>query len=117
MHAEFFSLDEALALEIPKFCSYDFLLKCLSDLFLQEGKVPKLDKILEDSDEEILPDQEIQVPEHKVKLIVGPGGEKIKYIQRKSKCQIQVTSPTAKTKSSKKTWREWNGASMKVIAS
>ena len=58
---------------------------------MQEGKVPKLDKILEDSDDEILPDQEIQVPEHKVKLIVGQGGEKIKYIQRKSKCQIQVT--------------------------
>ena len=59
---------------------------------MQEGKVPKLDKILEDSDDEILPDQEIQVPEHKVKLIVGPGGEKIKYIQRKTKCQIQVES-------------------------
>lgn len=58
---------------------------------MQEGKVPKLDKILEDSDEEELPDQEIQVPEHKVKLIVGPGGEKIKHIQRKSKCQIQVS--------------------------
>ena len=57
---------------------------------LQDGKVPKLDKILEDSDEEVLPDQEIKVPEHKVKLIVGAGGEKIKYIQRKSKCQIQV---------------------------
>ena len=58
---------------------------------LQEGKLPKLDKILEDSDEEEeKPDAEIEVPEHKVKLIVGPGGEKIKFIQRKSKCRIQV---------------------------
>jgi len=32
----------------------------------------------------------LQVPEHKVKLIVGAGGEKIKYIQKKSKCQVQV---------------------------
>lgn len=64
----------------------------LAKSLLQEGKVPKLDKILEDSDEEELPDQEIQVPEHKVKLIVGAGGEKIKFIQRKSKCQIQVWS-------------------------
>ena len=57
----------------------------------QEGKLPKLDKILEDSDEEEeKPDAEIEVPEHKVKLIVGPGGEKIKFIQRKSKCRIQV---------------------------
>ena len=63
---------------------------------MQEGKVPKLDKILEDSDDEILPDQEIQVPEHKVKLIVGAGGEKIKYIQRKSKCQIQVLLNTTR---------------------
>jgi len=27
----------------------------------QEGKIPKLDKILDDSDEEVLPDKEIQV--------------------------------------------------------
>ena len=58
----------------------------------QEGKVPKLDKILEeDSEDEETPDQEIQIPEHKVKLVVGPGGEKIKFIQRKSKCRLQVT--------------------------
>jgi hypothetical protein len=31
-----------------------------------------------------------QIPAHKVKLVVGPGGEKIKWIQRKSKCRIQV---------------------------
>ena len=32
----------------------------------------------------------LQVPAHKVKLFVGPGGEKIKWIQRKSKCRVQV---------------------------
>ena len=59
---------------------------------IQEGKkVPKLDKILEEeSDEDDNPDQEIQIQEHKVKLVVGPGGEKIKFIQRKSKCRLQV---------------------------
>lgn len=31
-----------------------------------------------------------QIPSHKVKLVVGPGGEKIKWIQKKSKCRIQV---------------------------
>lgn len=45
---------------------------------------------MEESDEEEQPDAEIQVPEHKVKLVVGPGGEKIKHIQRKSKCRLQV---------------------------
>lgn len=47
---------------------------------------------MEESDEEETPDQEIQIPEHKVKLVVGPGGDKIKYIQRKSKCRLQVRS-------------------------
>jgi hypothetical protein len=32
----------------------------------------------------------LQVPAHKVKLFVGAGGEKIKWIQRKSKCRVQV---------------------------
>ena len=31
-----------------------------------------------------------QIPAHKVKLVVGAGGDKIKWIQRKSKCRIQV---------------------------
>ncbi len=34
----------------------------------------------------------LQVPAHKVKLFVGAGGEKIKWIQRKSKCRVQVCS-------------------------
>lgn len=59
---------------------------------MQEGKVPKLEKILEDSDsEEEAPDVELQIPAHKVKLIIGAGGEKIKWIQRKTKCRIQAS--------------------------
>lgn len=32
----------------------------------------------------------VQIPAHKVKLVVGAGGEKIKFIQKKTKCRIQV---------------------------
>lgn len=42
-----------------------------------------------DSDEEVA-DEEMQLPSHKVKLIIGAGGEKIKWIQKKSKCRVQV---------------------------
>ncbi|GAB4819937.1 hypothetical protein N2152v2_006983 [Parachlorella kessleri] len=60
----------------------------LHDL-IQKGKVPKV--LEQDSDdEEPEADVEIQIPAHKVKLVVGAGGEKIKWIQRKSKCRIQV---------------------------
>eukprot|EP00884_Botryococcus_braunii_P012232 jgi/Botrbrau1/21009/Bobra.0144s0025.1 len=52
--------------------------------------IPSLQTIMDDSDEEEKPDVEIQIPTNKVKLMVGPGGEKIKYIQRKAKCRIQV---------------------------
>ena len=38
----------------------------------------------------VLPPLPAQIPAHKVKLFVGAGGEKIKFIQRKSKCRIQV---------------------------
>ncbi len=49
--------------------------------------------MLEDSDDEdpdANPDLEIQIPANKVKLMIGPGGEKIKEIQKKSKCRVQV---------------------------
>ena len=42
-----------------------------------------------DSEEEVA-DEEMQLPSHKVKLIIGAGGEKIKWIQKKSKCRVQV---------------------------
>ncbi|GLI64258.1 hypothetical protein VaNZ11_007460 [Volvox africanus] len=53
---------------------------------------PSLDILAEsdDDDPDANPDMEIQIPSNKVKLMIGPGGEKIKEIQRKSKCRIQV---------------------------
>jgi len=64
---------------------------------LQDGKqaaVPKLDELLApDSDSEEEPDVELQLPANKVKYMVGQGGDKIKYIQRKTKCRIQVRIP------------------------
>jgi polyribonucleotide nucleotidyltransferase len=57
---------------------------------LKGGKVPKaLEELIKDEDEEKA-DMELQIPAHKIKLMVGPGGEKIKFIQRKTKCRIQV---------------------------
>ena len=57
---------------------------------MQEGKkLPKLTDILE-SDDEPEPDVVLEVPVKKVKLVVGPGGEKIKVIERKSKARLQV---------------------------
>lgn len=47
---------------------------------------------VEDSDSEEEADVEIQVPENKIKLMVGAGGEKIKWIQRKSKARVQVSN-------------------------
>lgn len=41
-------------------------------------------------EEEEKPDEVIEVPTTKVKLIVGQGGETIKFIQKKSKCRLQV---------------------------
>lgn len=57
---------------------------------MQEGIALKVEVDLGESDSEDEPDQEIQVPSHKVKLFIGAGGEKIKFIQKKSKCRIQV---------------------------
>ncbi len=61
---------------------------------MQEGKkLPKLTEILE-SDDEPEPDLVLEVPVKKVKLVVGPGGEKIKVIERKSKARLQVCAAT-----------------------
>ncbi|KAI8472485.1 MAG: DnaJ-domain-containing protein [Monoraphidium minutum] len=54
------------------------------------GKGPKLPSVLEDSDDEEVPDLEIQVPTSRVKRIVGAGGATIKEIQKKSKARIQI---------------------------
>ena len=60
---------------------------------MQNGQIPKLSAIVEDSDSEEEPDAVVNIPINKVKLVVGAGGEKIKYIQRKSKCRLQVCCP------------------------
>ena len=60
-------------------------------LLLQAGKIPRLDAILNDSDSEEEPDHVLQIPARKVKLMVGAGGEKIKWIQKKTKCRVQVS--------------------------
>jgi len=58
---------------------------------LAEGKPLPKEKIVADSDsDEETPDEEFEIPAHKVKLMIGAGGEKIKFIQRKTKCRIQV---------------------------
>ena len=36
----------------------------------------------------------LEVPVKKVKLVVGPGGERIKVIERKSKARLQVCAAT-----------------------
>lgn len=56
---------------------------------LQKGKIPKaLADLIEDEEEES-PDMEVTIPANKLKLVIGPGGEKIKFIQRKTKARIQ----------------------------
>lgn len=59
---------------------------------MQDGKkLPKLTDILE-SDDEPEPDVVLEVPLKKVKLVIGPGGERIKLIERKSKARLQASS-------------------------
>jgi len=61
----------------------------LKELF-KSGKVPKaLQDLIADEDDEEKPDEVIEIPANKLKLVIGPGGEKIKEIERKSKCRIQ----------------------------
>jgi len=57
--------------------------------------VPKaLEELIRDDDEE-RPDMEIQVPANKLKLVIGPGGETIKSIERRSRCRIQHAKDSA----------------------
>jgi ElaB/YqjD/DUF883 family membrane-anchored ribosome-binding protein len=48
-----------------------------------------------DDDDEEKPYETIEVPTSKVKLIVGAGGENIKWIQKKSKARLQVLKTDA----------------------
>ncbi|KAK3259900.1 hypothetical protein CYMTET_31120, partial [Cymbomonas tetramitiformis] len=57
----------------------------------KDVKAPKGVGLDSDSDEdEPEPDATVVVPTNKVKLIIGKDGENIKWIQKKSKCRLQV---------------------------
>jgi hypothetical protein len=45
---------------------------------------------LRDVDEEDVPDEIIEIPSNKVKLLIGAGGENVKAVAKKSGCQVQV---------------------------
>ncbi|KAH7615996.1 hypothetical protein Ndes2526B_g09309 [Nannochloris sp. 'desiccata'] len=65
--------------------------KKLKELFTS-GRIPKaLQDLIADEDEEERPDEIIEIPANKLKLVIGPGGDKIKEIERRSKCRIQHT--------------------------
>jgi len=62
--------------------------KVLKEL-LEKGKLPKsLEDLIKDEEEE-RPDMEVQIPSNKLKLVIGPGGETIKSIEKRSRCKIQ----------------------------
>ena len=46
--------------------------------------------VLRDVDEEDVPDEIIEIPSNKVKLLIGAGGENVKTVAKKSGCQVQV---------------------------
>lgn len=58
-------------------------------MYLQKGKLPKSLEDLIKEDDEDTPDMEVKIPANKLKLVIGAGGEKIKFIERKSKARIQ----------------------------
>ena len=53
--------------------------------------------MLADIDAEIeeKPDETVEIPDNKVKLVIGAGGENIKRIQKKSNCRLQVKKKAA----------------------
>ena len=55
-----------------------------------EKGIPLMKDLLEEEAEEV-PDGVVSIPYSKVKLVVGPGGAKIKEIEKKSGCRVQVT--------------------------
>lgn len=67
----------------------------LQELLSKGGKLPRSIQELIEDDEEPKPDMELQIPENKLKLVIGPGGERIKMMERKSKCRIQHSKATA----------------------
>jgi hypothetical protein len=58
---------------------------------VKRGQIPKsLKELIEDADVEDRPDLEVAIPAKAVKRVIGPSGETIKGIEKKSGCRIQV---------------------------
>lgn len=58
---------------------------------MQKGNIPKSLRELIEEDVEEKADMEIDIPSNKLKLVIGPGGERIKAIEKQSRCRIQHT--------------------------
>lgn len=58
---------------------------------MKRGQIPKsLRELIEDPDAEDRPDLEVTIPAKAVKRVIGPSGEIVKGIEKKSGCRIQV---------------------------
>ena len=57
--------------------------------------MPKAFQELIADDDEEKPDLELEIPSNKLKLVIGPGGETIKQIEKRSKCRIQHSKAAA----------------------
>lgn len=56
---------------------------------LSKGRIPKAIEDLLNDDLEPVADMEIQIPANKLKMVIGPKGENVKQIERKTKCKVQ----------------------------
>lgn len=63
------------------------------EAMVKKGHIPKsLREIIQDPDhEEMKADLEVKIPASKIKRVIGPGGEIIRGIEKRSKCKIQHT--------------------------
>ena len=57
---------------------------------MKRGQIPKALKELIDDEDEERPDLEVTIPAKAVKRVIGPSGETIKGMEKKSGCKIQV---------------------------
>ena len=66
---------------------------------LAAGKpIPALKALQEEEEEEPPADLEIRIPTSKVKLVIGPGGSKVKEIQDRTKCRVQIKKDEARAR-------------------
>ena len=62
---------------------------------MQKGNLSRSLRELIEDDVEPKADMEIEIPANKLKSVIGPGGETIKMIEKKTKCRIQHTKDDA----------------------